>query len=79
MKLIKDSIPTFTPFNITLRVESQEDANALYAIFNHADNTNLLDFECYNIRSFLDSKCKIGGRNFGEIIANGVLYEDFYK
>ena len=36
---------TFKPFDLIFKVESEEEARALYAIFNHRDNAELLGID----------------------------------
>lgn len=65
---------TFIPFDIVIRVESQEELQALYAIFNYADSSLLLP-GAYKIIKLL-----LGGRvGYNEVIANEVRSSDFYR
>lgn len=45
----------FTPFSITINIESEGEARALFAIFNHPKNSQLIG--CDNCMSVMD---KIG-------------------
>ena len=68
----------FPAFDITLTIESEEEARALYAIFNYIPNTDLFpDGVSLKIRE------KIGERfsnlGSGEVIAKGVTYDSFYR
>jgi len=76
MKVCKQdvSIPeSFRPFNLTISVESREEAQALYAIFNYCPNIDLLP-SALSISSLLkDYEISDG------IIANKVTYDNFYR
>ena len=76
MKITYDSKP-FNPIVLTITVESAQEAQALYAIANHGRNSGLLG----NLVSE-QIKCAMGGKAYvwkcGDIIANGITYEDFY-
>ena len=78
MKVYKlQSICEFAPFDVTLTVESEEEAQALYAIFNYSPNLELfLDDAAGNVRHVIGDK-------FSDIpngeIANGVDYDHFYR
>lgn len=65
--------PKFKPFSFKLTVESKEEAQALYAIFNHIKTTELL--KSAQIRSAIGSEHYVYG---GAVIANGISYNDFY-
>ena len=79
MKAYKlQSICEFAPFDVTLTVESEEEARALYAIFNYMPNADLLGGDIgERIR-------KVIGEHFSELgsdcqIANGITYPEFYS
>ncbi len=73
------SIPTrkkFSPFDLVVTIESEEEARAIYAIFNYIPNTELLpDRISAQIRTLLGSKYDVLTPN---TIARGVKYERFY-
>jgi len=75
MKVEKNK--SFTPFDITITVESKEEAQALYAIFNYTPNCNLLsDDISIQIRHTIGNEYSVTRSH--DIIANGIDYEDFY-
>ena len=44
MKVKREEVKeSFVPFNLVISIESEEEARAMYAIFNHANNTRLLN------------------------------------
>lgn len=69
----------FDPFNLIISVESKEEAQALYAIFNHTRNTALLDGrvgpDAEQIRKAIGSNYYIREG----LIANGIKSSEFYK
>ena len=68
----------FRAFDITLTVDSEEEARALYAIFNYSPNVDLLGGDIgERIR-------KVIGEHFGRLgsdsqIANGITYREFFS
>lgn len=78
MRVSKTKSKGFIPFDITLSVESEEEARALYAIFNYVPNLDLFpEGVGASIRD------KIGGEFealpcSGEI-AGGITYSTFYN
>ena len=70
--------PGFKEFDVTFTIENEEEARALYAIFNYFPNVYLLgDGEAAAIRSAI-------GEGFsklpsGSVISNGVTYREFYR
>ncbi len=67
----------FRTFDVTLTIESEKEARALYAIFNYVPNTSLLPRGvAQDVRDVIGPDIAILGDN-GEI-ANGVTYADFY-
>ena len=67
----------FRPFDITLTVESEEEARALYAIFNYSPNVDLLPRESGgNIKKAIGEKYSTLGTS--QLIARGVCYGHFY-
>ncbi len=78
MKVYKlQNICGFTPFDVSLTVESEEEARALYAIFNYSPNVALLTFEaCKLVRELIGKEYAHLGA--GDVIANGITYANFY-
>lgn len=67
----------FQPFNLTLTVETAEEARALYAIFNYLPNEELLsNVACIEIRACIGHEF-LGAPSSG-IIARGVTQKRFY-
>lgn len=68
----------FTPFSITIDIESEGEARALYAIFNHYSNDSLLGSK--NARAI---KTTIGTEFSlelqGQEINNGINGHKFYQ
>ena len=76
MKVSREGIrPDFKPFEIRITVESVAEAKALYAIFNHAHNTQLLG-KSDEIRDAIGSQYRVN--QFDGEIAMGVSYKKFY-
>jgi hypothetical protein len=72
---VKSNKNEFSPFDVTITVETKEEAQALYAVFNHTDNSRLFQGGLESLRS----QFKEYGSPYGEsIIANGVTYNKFY-
>lgn len=64
----------FNRFELRITVESEEEARALYAIFNHTNNVELLpEGSAERIRRAI-------GKDYYSIglIANGITHEQFY-
>lgn len=74
MKVQSDKTDAFRAINLTIRIESAEEARALWAIFNHARNTALLPDHAQSIKNAIGSEYA----TYGEI-AHGVTYDDFYE
>ncbi len=76
----KEDEQKFEPCTISFRIESIEDARALYAICNYVDTAQLLGGDnCYRLGEYLESK--YGDSVYvghGEI-ANGITCEKFYN
>ena len=67
----------FPAFDITFTVESEEEARALYAIFNYSPNVNLLPEDAgAEIRKAIGEKYSTLGTS--ELIARGVCYREFF-
>lgn len=68
----------FQPIKLELVIETAEEAQALYAIFNLRDNRDLLGWD--RAEQFLK---KLGPEyyidNSDRIIANSIKYRDFYR
>ena len=72
--------PTFQPFKMELTFSTLDQARAFYAIFNHTNNTQLLPDHneiTHKLYEHVGPKVYEAGR--GSIIANGVLYDEFYR
>ena len=68
----------FHEFDVIFTVESEEEARALYAIFNYCPNTDLLGGDIG------ERTRKVIGEHFSELgsdsqIANGITYSEFYS
>ena len=78
MKVEKQKLESpkqFEPFNLILSVETEEEARALYAIFNFSRNSDLLGYvTAEKIRNKIGRSYHVGGG----IIANKVGYESYY-
>ena len=75
MKVSREQLEKeFTPFNFIIKVESETDARALYAIFNHASNVQLLPNKDGN-----QFRAAIGEYGTTEEITNGIYYNEYYK
>jgi len=71
----------FRPFDITLTVESEEEARALYAVFNYSPNVDLLSFgACEPVRKAIGEKYSyLGADGADNVIARGITYGTFYR
>ena len=68
----------FQKFDIILTVESEEEAKALFAIFNYSGNVDLLTNETgQNIRKAIGEE--YGNLGPLHLIARGVHFTDFYR
>ena len=79
MKVHKEELPipeSFSPFKLTCTVESREEAQALYAIFNYSPNLDLLPHSGQGIRDTIGDQYKV---NYSDIIANNISYSRFYR
>ena len=72
-EIVKDEV--FVPFGIMINVETKEEAQALYAVFNHVKVSALFDDSDEVLNAITDKYyvCKEE-----QVIANGVTYEKFY-
>jgi len=67
----------FIPFDIVISVESREEAQALYAIFNHRRNTQLLNNNVdFDIRKAVGEPYRVYEDK--EVIARGITCNEFY-
>ena len=67
----------FRAFDVTLTIESEEEARALYAIFNYCPNLELFPGDAArDVRHTIGDK--FSDTPNGEI-ANGVDYDHFYR
>lgn len=73
----KGNKESFQPFELVLTVETEEDAKALYAIFNYAPNTELFEDCISNIRNTIGHE--YGNLSGDDVIANGITYNNFYR
>lgn len=67
---------------VSLCIESADEAKALYAIFNHTRNTDLLGQATEDVGIALKIRKAVGEcfyANRGEDIIPGVSYIDFYR
>ena len=77
MKVSRNKVePSFTPFTLNITVESEEEARALYAVFNHSHNRALFEDD---IQDGMIEKIGLKYRVSDGVIANGVTYNEFYK
>ena len=77
MKIRKSSAsPSFTPFDLIFSVESREEAQALYAIFNYVPNLELLPIQQKLVVGEMLAEYANCHNNY---IANNVTYYDFYR
>ena len=79
MKVEKQKLETpkqFEPFNLVISVETEEEARALYAIFNYGPNREVLrsGFASEMIDAIGEYSVK-----YDETIAQGVAYKHFYR
>ena len=78
MKVRRDGGWRWKPFDVVLTIESEEEARALYAIFNYSHNVDILPEEAGdNIRKAIGKR--YGDLNGSQLIARGVHYGVFYK
>lgn len=67
----------FVPFDLVLSIESKEEAQALYAIFNNRNNSELFgDYNSDMITGILGYKYYVAGPN--KAIANGITHKQYY-
>lgn len=67
-------VPRFDKFELQITVESAEEARALYAIFNHTNNVDLLPED-----SAKRIRRAIGDDYYSiDMIANGITHGQFY-
>ena len=66
----------FIPFNLVISIESEEEARAMYAIFNHTRNIRLLPIHKTEIRNIIGMEYSA---NNHELISGNVSWGEFYK
>jgi len=67
----------FVPIILHLTIESEEEARAIYAIFNYAGNTDLFKYgQDEEVREELKDFSTTGPNN---VISNGIIYRKFYR
>jgi hypothetical protein len=70
----------FNPFDLTLKVRSREEAQALYAMFNYVKSNCVLDNDTVMaIKNAIGEEFYIGCSNSHTVIGNGVTYGEYYK
>lgn len=75
MKIQSDKASAFRAIDLTIHIESAEEARALWAIFNHAKNTRFLPSTiAAQLRRAIGQEYEA----YDEI-ANGVTYAEFYR
>ena len=68
----------FQEFDVTFTIESEEEAKALYAIFNYCPNLDILPEEVGDrIRGIIVEKYSDFGSS--TLIARGVHHKEFYR
>jgi hypothetical protein len=68
----------FNPIRLTILIETKEEAQALYAIFNHYHNRKLFPPDIINsILKKIGDEFYVGSNNC--IISNNITYKNFYK
>ena len=79
MKVEKEKLELdFEPFNLIIAVETIEEAQALYAIFNLVKNNKLLgEASCSDIKSAIGCEHHVAVND--AIIANEVTYQEYYN
>ena len=69
-------VDEFSPFKISITVETEEEAKALYAIFNHQKNITILPAgAAAAIRIAIKADFYVADG----VIANGITYDQFYS
>jgi len=65
------------PIELHLTIETREEAQALYAIFNYVPNGDLLgDKASDEIKDLIGGKYEVLSN---DVIANGITYNEFYN
>jgi len=75
MKVFKNEEKEFTPFTLNITIETEEEARALFAIFNLRKNGRLLRGQDGLILEAIGKEYHVRR----DVIANGITYEEFYK
>jgi hypothetical protein len=68
---------SFKPFVLNLTVETEDEARALYAIFNNTDNLRLFHNSSTGVTDVLKQHGTFTTK-YREVIANEITYEQFY-
>ena len=79
MKVRRTSEPCFKSFSIELEVQTEEEARALYAIFNHTRNIDLLPDDISKDIKEIIGDCHYVGQSDCSVIANGINGKTFYR
>lgn len=76
MKVNKEVIyaSSFQPFRLSIEVQTEEEARALYAIFNKLQNARLLGETSYEVTKTIGEEYYVEEGN----IANNISYSKFY-
>jgi len=78
---VKTTFPKkeFTPFTIELTVETQEEGQALYALFNYTGCALLFPSSSRDaVKTALSTHGNFYVGNYPQVIARGITYEAFY-
>jgi hypothetical protein len=78
-KILEKIDKEIEPFKVVIDVITKEQAQALYAIFNHTRNSDLLQPISENVRMQLSEKGDFYVHFGNNVIANGITYDQFYK
>lgn len=68
---LKDRSAGFTPFELTLTIESENEASVIYSVFNHSDITDVMDnysIDSEQVRDLVEEGC-----------AAPIHYQDVFK
>lgn len=76
---IKSSKPDFSPITLTITMETKEEAQAIYAIFNNTRNTMLLNSNVdQSIRDAIGREYYVPSHS-SNVIAHGVTGTMFFQ
>jgi hypothetical protein len=77
MKAVRSNAQlSFEPFDIKITVETREEAQALYAIFNNCQNSDLLG-SGVEITNAIGKEYYVNDSD--KVIARGITYRKYYK